>query len=60
VGLFTSPHISTFRERYQINGELVSEECIVDLCEEVFKLVDKDDMDVRFFEIITILGFLIF
>ena len=32
VGLFTSPHLSSFRERIRINGELVSEDqvsCVV-------------------------------
>src|SRR5205807_1479054 len=26
VGLFTSPHLVTFRERIQVNGQLISEE----------------------------------
>lgn len=31
VGLFSSPHLHTYRERMQINGELPSEDQIVDL-----------------------------
>lgn len=30
VGLYTSPHLKDFRERIKINGELVSEEFVVD------------------------------
>lgn len=30
VGMFTSPHIASFRERMQINGELVSMEEVVE------------------------------
>lgn len=28
VGLFTSPHLSSFRERIQVNGELISERSV--------------------------------
>lgn len=31
TGLFTSPHISCFRERIRVNDEMVSEETIVTL-----------------------------
>ena len=30
VGLFTSPHLKDFRERIRINGEMISEEYVVD------------------------------
>lgn len=32
----------------------------MDHCERVFKIVDQNELDVRFFEIVTILGFLEF
>jgi len=60
VGLFTSPHISTFRERFQINGQYISEEEVIETCEKIFDAVEKFDLDVRFFEIITLIGFLEF
>ena len=60
VGMFISPHISTFRERITINGELSSMENIVETCHKVFKVVEDHDLDVRFFEIVTIIGFLEF
>src|SRR3954462_15970124 len=28
TALFTSPHLITFRERIQVNGELISEACV--------------------------------
>ena len=60
VGMFISPHISSFRERVQINGELASIESIVNICDRVFEVVEKHDLDVRFFEIVTIIGFIQF
>ena len=30
VGLYTSPHLKDFRERIRINGEMISEEFVVD------------------------------
>ena len=60
VGMFTSPHISCFRERYQINGELCSMQDTVDICQNVFDEVIENNLDIRFFEIVTIIGFLMF
>ena len=60
VGLFISPHISTFRERITVNGELSSMENIVESCHRLFKVVEENDLDVRFFEIVTMIGFLEF
>ncbi len=33
VGLFTSPHIQDFRERIHINGEMISEQAVIDFCQ---------------------------
>jgi len=60
VGMFTSPHISCFRERFQIDGKLCTMEELVETCDEVFDAVIKNNFDVRFFEIVTILGLIIF
>jgi dihydrofolate synthase/folylpolyglutamate synthase len=58
VGLFTSPHLVSFRERIQINRQLISER-------EVARLVDKikeslktfpSDAHPTFFEVVTILA----
>ncbi|WP_375325386.1 bifunctional folylpolyglutamate synthase/dihydrofolate synthase [Flagellimonas sp. GZD32] len=34
VGLYTSPHLKDFRERIKINGQVVSEEFVVDFIEQ--------------------------
>lgn len=58
VGLYTSPHISTFRERIQINGKMISEEDADRLLEEIF---DKtSSIPATFFELTTLLAFLYF
>jgi len=56
-GIFVSPHVSSFRERIQICGKLISEEdvcatvpMIVDLCEE-------HRLPATFFELTTALAF---
>lgn len=60
VGLFTSPHISTFRERFQVNGEFISQQDVVEICTGIINKVLQDDLDIRFFEIITLIGFVYF
>lgn len=58
--LYTSPHISSFRERIQIDGEMISEE---DLC-RLFTKVEKGAKTLSikpfFFEITTCIAFLYF
>ena len=53
VGLFTSPHLFTYRERIQINGELISEEEVVEGLEKLFKIAKTPS----FFEMTTLLAF---
>jgi len=53
VGLFTSPHLYTYRERIQINGKMISEEDVVSGLEMIFPLAK----DPKFFEITTLLAF---
>ena len=36
TGMFTSPHVNCFRERCQINGKMISEEYVVQHCEDIF------------------------
>ncbi len=33
VGLFTSPHIQDFRERIRVNGQMISEQSVIDFCQ---------------------------
>ncbi len=37
VGLFTSPHLVTFRERIRVNGEMISEEDVVRIGTEILE-----------------------
>ncbi len=60
TGLFISPHINTFRERLQVNGEFVSKQRVVEMCEEVFTVVKRLDLNLRFFELFTMLAFIEF
>ncbi len=41
TGLFISPFIVDFRERIQINGEMISEETLNDAVEKTFPIIEK-------------------
>ena len=58
TGLFVSPHVSSFRERAQVNGELISEARVAALLAEIFAAMDAGPEPVRatFFEITTALA----
>ncbi len=58
VGLFTSPHIKDFRERIKINGQLISEQEVVDFINQFKPIFDK--LQPSFFEITTALAFYTF
>ena len=44
VGLFTSPHLVSFRERIQVNRELISEADVVRLASELQRLMGHFDV----------------
>ncbi len=56
VGMFTSPHLISFNERFQINNEEVSDNDLV----HIFNLVLPHVTDQTFFEITTCMAFLLF
>ncbi len=56
VGLYTSPHISTFRERIKVNNQLIDEETTVELLQKIFNIVEKEKIPATFFEITTALA----
>jgi len=58
VGLFTSPHLVSFRERIQINRQLISESEVVRLVEELQPLLKQFPADHHptFFEVVTVLA----
>ncbi|SCA63426.1 Folylpolyglutamate synthase [Chlamydiales bacterium SCGC AG-110-M15] len=60
VGLFTSPHVSCFRERIRINGEMISEEDVEKYLSELFEVIDEEGIPATFFELTTMLAFYYF
>ena len=48
VGLYTSPHLLDFRERIRINGNMISEECVVDFVETKHSILEN--IEPSFFE----------
>lgn len=59
VGLFTSPHLVDFRERIRINGEMVSEEFVVQFVEMIRQKMPPE-LSPTFFELTTALAFAYF
>ena len=55
VGLYTSPHLHTFRERIRIDDEMISESTVTALAERLQPLVAQVP-NLTTFEIITALG----
>src|SRR5260221_4411240 len=54
VGLFTSPHLVSFRERIQVNRELISENDVVRLVEEL-RAANKES-ETTLFEFATVMA----
>jgi len=59
TGLYTSPHLHTFRERIQVAGEKMTREEVVALVQELRPIIERIP-GVTTFEAITALGFLHF
>ena len=62
VGMFTSPHLSSFTERIVINGQQISVEEVVRIVGEIKPLVDQmaQDPELRhptYFEVVTAIAF---
>jgi len=60
TGLFTSPHITGFGERMQINGEQISEEDIISLTERLYPFaqsMNKKGEIITEFEFVTVMAF---
>ena len=58
VGLFTSPHLVSFRERIQVNRQLISENEIVRLIAEIRPLLQQFSADNHptMFEVVTVMA----
>lgn len=67
TGLFTSPHLERFTERILIDGEPVDDAAIADAWDEIQPFVDmvdaelvaSDDAPLTFFELLTVLAFVV-
>jgi len=59
TGLYTSPHLHTFRERMRVNDELISREDFARLVDEIEPHVEAVS-SITWFEIVTALAFLHF
>ncbi len=55
VGLYTSPHLKDFRERVRINGEMISQEFVVDFVDQYKS--DFQRLELSFFEMTVGLAF---
>ena len=55
VGLYTSPHLVDFRERIRINGEMISEQEVIDFVEQERNFFEP--LHPSFFELTTALAF---
>lgn len=62
IGLFTGPHLHTYRERIRLNGAMISPADFRGLFDEIWQTARREP-DLGFisrFELLTILGFLYF
>jgi dihydrofolate synthase/folylpolyglutamate synthase len=55
TGLYTSPHLKDFRERIRINGEMISEQTVIDFVTE--HQADFEEIEPSFFEMTVGIGF---
>jgi len=58
TGLYTSPHITNFEERFRINGIDIDESVWLDVYKDQQKIID--DLGLTFFEAATLMSFQIF
>jgi dihydrofolate synthase / folylpolyglutamate synthase len=56
TGLFTSPHLVTFRERIRVNGEMISEDAVANGLTSIRNLVANWEPHPTFFEVVTALA----
>ncbi len=55
TGLYTSPHLKDFRERIKINGEMISEQEVIDFTELIQPLINE--IEPSFFEVTVAMAF---
>lgn len=57
VGVYTSPHLFSFRERIAVNGEWITEVNVVEGMEQIFSIEEQLKLNATFFELTTFLAF---
>ncbi len=57
TGLYTSPHLKDFRERIRINGEMISEDAVVQFTESFLKKNETEKLEPSFFELTVSMAF---
>lgn len=55
TGLYTSPHLKDFRERIRVNGEMVSEQFVVDFTQKIIPVAEQ--INPSFFELTVAMAF---
>lgn len=55
VGLYTSPHLKDFRERIRVNGEMISQEAVIDFVANIEPVIEE--IDPSFFEVTVAMAF---
>ncbi len=55
TGLYTSPHLKDFRERIRINGEMITEQEVVDFVEQIQPEIERTEPS--FFELTVAMAF---
>ena len=60
VAKFTSPHILRFNERILLNKQMISDEDVVKYYEVVMDILEKNSLQINFFEITTFIALLYF
>ena len=60
VGKFTSPHILKYNERILINKKMISDENVLKYYKIVIEILEKNSLQINFFEITTFMALLYF
>jgi len=57
TGLYTSPHLVCFNERFKIRGKEISDDVLVKLVTKIKNKMDKSGIELSYFEFITAIAF---
>lgn len=57
TGLYTSPHLVRFNERFKIRGKEISDDVLVKLVTKIKNKMDKSGIELSYFEFITVIAF---